>query len=412
MGWSSSSAFAGVAMAAAVFLVINGIPVSVAQSYQIRASQAVGAEAADTNLALAYQSARRLLTIVSIACLALLLIGAWPLMHFLIAGDATAAEQGTFYLIARGPALLLAVPAQLRTMTFAAHKQTMRTLQYVLITAATNVALDILLVIGLGLGALGNGLATLVAAAVGNYIVRRAWRCSNFAHLADAPASDMSRRSSEAAIMWRLSHPLMLAYVLDYAGTLLMFAFLRHSESSDIAGMRLAYTLMMCMFGLLMGYATAMQILLSRNMGIGRRAQHRQATSSGLVVLIALSGIGAVLLITLTRRMLELLTNIEPVRNVAAPAMLIVGLSLPIMGLSLVFTALVRSRGATNRDFQTNTLAVWAVQLPLTVVLFTAHWGPLSIFYGLAAYWLARCLFLAIAAFAPAFADSRSRVAA
>jgi Na+-driven multidrug efflux pump len=154
---------------------------------------------------------------------------------------------------------------------------------------------------------------------------------------------------------------------------------------------------MFALFTAFGAFASAIQILLGRNDERRAAAEHRAAFRSGLLVLTAGGLIIGAVLLAFPTVPVTLMTEYGDVRTAAGEMVRLVAVALPVMGLCQVLAARFRAAGATNRDLQTNTIAVWAVQVPLTALLVFLGAGVVSLYFGYLAYWLARLLALLVA---------------
>jgi MATE family multidrug resistance protein len=312
-------------------------------------------------------------------------------------------DIGAGYLAARAPTLLLLVPFTLLAAYFNAHKQARHVAAAGLAVNLVNLLLDALLIFGPGpfprWGAVGNGLATTVAWAVGVAWLAVAARRGNLRSLLSEPSAEPPAPAGFVTSIPRLIWPAMVSSGLDYASMAVFFAILGTIGEAALAGGRIAFEVTVLLFGIGMSFAAASRILIGRALGSGDRSGARANWRTGQRLLLGPGVVLGVLLAVLPRYAAMAFTSYAPVLDSAADVMPIVGLCVPLIAWTLGNVSVIRALGHTRADMNANLAAALAVQLPLGWVLADeAGLGVTGAFLGVLGYWLSRAVLTEIAA--------------
>lgn len=309
-----------------------------------------------------------------------------------------AADAGFDYLVIRSLELPFGVPMLLLIGTMASAKRTAPTMWAFATANIVNIALDIYLVVVLGLGAAGsawgNVIGTVVAFAVVMRLYQQGSRALGLASVGKLCVEMWGRVSRKEHLRFlRLAGPLGVSGLLDYLGGAVLFAAIGRMATDGAAGARGVYTIMLTLYMVLRSAATAGQILLGRSRGAADPVLERLTLRASLVVAGSLAGVAAACLAALPGQAGGILLEGELAKG-AEPGVRLLAVTILAMAVAMVLTASVRSQGRTSLDMWVNLGAVWLVQVPAVVAISNALSVPTAMSLGLLLYWLVRAAFL------------------
>lgn len=394
MGRFGTRELAAVASGAAVFDVLSTVAAGSVVGYQILAARYAGREDGagmrDSLLATV-----RLSCVVVLPLVALCVLFGAGMTSILSSGadQAGVAAIGGHYLAAIAPTLVITVAFTALTATFNAHKLVRHPMTAGLVVAGCNVLFDWLLIYGPGpfprLGAVGNGLATTLAWLVGlavlvSLAVRdRLWR--RFRATTEQGPPDFETSVTKLAV------PAMISTALDYLSTAVFFGIVGALGAASLGGSRIAFHVMVLIFGLGSAFSAAARILTGRALGAGDRGRIRETWRAGRWTLLPPAFAVGLLLILLRFQVASVFTSFPEVRAQVGDALLIVGGMAPLIAWNLSNVAVVRAFGHTKLDMYGNVLAAVVVQLPAAWLLGDVlGLGVPGAFGGMVAYWVTR----------------------
>lgn len=359
--------------------------------FRILCNRAVGAgddaEAATLTRVTAWASA-----VVALAVSAALIAGGHGLLT-LTTGSAEAAGQAYGYLVLRAVTLVPLLLTGIITSAAAARRRTSLGLAAATTTAGLNLALDWVLVFGVGpaprLGVLGDGISTLTATSAGlavAYVLSRKWLPGL---RATRPAT--ARTSRTAGAIARLSWPPALSALLDYVVSLVLVALVARLGTAELAAVRVTLEVHNIVFTLLTGFSVAAMVTLGRLSGNGGLSAVAAARASTLRVLALAGLLLAALVFAASKPLSELFLGDLPSAGPAAAGIRWIALACPIAGLTLFWTARLRVAKGTRHEMAANLTAIVLVQLPLGVLGYA--FDQIGFFFtGICGYWLCRCV--------------------
>jgi MATE family multidrug resistance protein len=156
----------------------------------------------------------------------------------------------------------------------------------------------------------------------------------------------------------------MVSMTVDYLASFAFFAAIGWLSLTELAASRVVFQLVLLVFMLSNAFSAASGVLMSRAAG-GEDPSAVRAHWRANRILVA----GTLTL---------------------AGATLLVAASLPLVALTVSNTAALRALRDTRADMTANTIASWAVQLPLAWLAVRAGWGLTGAFTGVLGYWLTR----------------------
>jgi putative MATE family efflux protein len=316
-----------------------------------------------------------------------------PLTGLVTGDDARLERIAGDFLLACAPTLLLLVPFSLLSATLNAYKRPRYTMVAAIGVNVVNLLLDWLLIYGVGpaprLGAVGSGLATTASWAVGVvFLLAVAARLGLVESLRRAgPAEPVDFETSVPRLAW----PVMLSMALDYTSTAVFFAVVGHLGAAALGGGRIAFQVMIVVYGVLAAFCAGGRILVGRSLGARDFAEARALWRTSQVLLLAFSLPVGALLVFLPDAIGALFTSFPQVQSDASTAIRVVGLCLPLMAWTLGGVSALRALGQTRADMYGNLLAAACVQVPVAwLVAEVFGYGVAGAFVGVVGYWLVR----------------------
>jgi putative MATE family efflux protein len=308
-------------------------------------------------------------------------------------GDPRLERIAAGFLLACAPTLLLLVPFSLISATLNAYKRPRYTMVAAIGVNVVNLILDWLLIYGVGpvprLGAVGSGLATTASWAVGvGFLLVVAARLGLIGSLRRAePPQPVDFETSVPRLAW----PVMLSMAMDYTSTAVFFAVIGHLGAAALGGGRIAFQVMVVVYGVLGAFCAGGRVLMGRSLG-GRDFAEAHAlwrTSQRLLLAFSLP-VGA-FMVFMPGTIGSLFTSFPQVQSDASTAIRVVGVCLPLMAWTLGGVSALRALGQTRADMYGNLLAAACVQVPVAwLVAEVFGLGVAGAFVGVVGYWLVR----------------------
>ncbi|MFG2938314.1 MATE family efflux transporter [Streptomyces sp. NPDC048282] len=402
MGRYGAPELAAVSGTAAVFDVFANLVLASVIGYQILAPRFAGRQD-PPGLRRALAVSARYCGAFALALTVLCMAGGRWLTGLVAGGDARLPAIGAQYLTARAPTLLLLVPFTLLTASFNAYKKTRYAAVAGVVVNVVNLLLDVLLIHGVGpfprWGAFGNGLATSLAWLAGVAVLLVLARRSDLRGKLGGPAAEGLGPVDFETSIPRLAWPALVSSGLDYASMAVFFAMMGGIGTAALGGGRIAFEIMVFVFGVGTAFAAAQRLLIGRSLGAGEPDAARVLWRQGQYVLLA-PGLAIGLAFALLPRLTaELFTSFAPVLDAAAEAIVLIGICVPLMAWTLGNVSLIRALGHTRVEMYTNLAAAVVVQLPVGWLLAdAAGLGLTGAFLGVLAYWAARAVGTEVAA--------------
>lgn len=254
------------------------------------------------------------------------------------------------------------------------------------ITSGVNLVLDVVLVYGIGpfpeLGASGDGIASTAGSIAGAMLVI-ALLIRNH-----APAASREEIESRFSGWGKITLPAVYSAAVDYIGSSLFTVIISFGGAAALAGSRVGDQTHMLAFVVVSSLSSAGLVIFGHaydnathmSMDFIGRFRRTMLLWSGLLG-IAIAALSPVL---------SLLTTPDPnVRKAMIAAMVIVASSCPFAGIAYGNVTLLRVYEKTREEFVSNSLAVWAAQMPVALIGLLI-WGGVGAFSGIFAYWILR----------------------
>jgi putative MATE family efflux protein len=394
MGRYATVDLAAVSGASAIFDIFAGIVLASLVAHQILAARFAGRQD-PAGIARSLRSSAvlcgGLAGLLTLACL----LGGEQLSGLVTGRHPELRHIGAQYLAARAPTLLILVAFTLVTAVFNAYRKPRYALVAAIAVNVVNLLLDWLLVYGPGpfprLGAVGNGLATTLSWLVGAGCLLIAAR--RFGLIRLLRSGGAGKPADFVTSIPRLAWPAVVSSGLDYASVAIFFAIVGGLGTSALAGSRVAFEIILFLFGLGMSFAVAGRILIGRAAGADDIRDVTGSWRASQLVLLAGAAPIAVALAVFPGPAARIFTSFPAVVTAAATAMPLVAVCVPLMAWTLANTAALRALGHTRTEMYANLIAALAVQLPLAWVLIDpSHLGITGAYLAVTAYWATRAV--------------------
>jgi multidrug resistance protein, MATE family len=388
IGHYSAVSLVAVAGATTVFDVFANIVLASAAGHQILAARFAGrGEPAGIRRSLRASAwfCGALAVPATITCCC---AGGW-LTGLVVGPSAQLRHIGAGFLLACGPSLLFLVPFTLLTATCNAFKRPKFAMVAGLTINLVNLVLDWVLIYGVRLGAAGSGMATTISWAAGVGCMAVAARRSQVLEPLRAAGAvpDVPFTTSVPRLAW----PAIVSQGLDYASIAIFFAIVAGVSEDALGGGRVAFQLMVVVYGILGAFGAGVRVLVGRAAGSGDLSATRALWRAGQQALLMLAVPVAVVMVSAPRLLALLFTSFPPVLASATPAIRIVGACLPLMAWTLGSVATMRAFGKTRWDMYANLSGALLVQLPVGWLLAdVAGLGVTGAFLGVVGYWAVR----------------------
>ncbi|WP_145007829.1 MATE family efflux transporter [Kocuria marina] len=254
------------------------------------------------------------------------------------------------------------------------------------IASGVNLVLDMVLVYGIGpfpeLGASGDGIASTAGSIAGAMLV--------IILLIKNHAPNASREEIESRFSgWgKITLPAVYSAAVDYAGSSLFTVIISFGGAAALAGSRVGDQAHMLAFVVVSSLSSAGLVIFGRAYDSARYMSINYTRRFRRTMLLW-GGLFGVAIVASSPVLSLLITSDPDVRKAMIAAMIIVGVACPFAGIAYGNVTLLRAHEKTREEFVSNSLAVWAAQIPVAVVgLLT--WGGVGAFSGIFAYWILR----------------------
>jgi multidrug resistance protein, MATE family len=366
LGRVSTTALAAVALAVPVYLVavytLNGwaagVQIVVARRHGA-GETAETARVADVGLAIAL-----LLGLGAAA----LLVATGPAAVGFLTGDAALAAIATEYLTVVALALPFVAASATLQASLRGLGRTAVTMHAALLLNAVNLPVGVLLVFGLGLGASGAALATVVSSVV--VVGWLAWyarrRVTSATWLSRANLAGWRPRGRR---LWTVGWPEMTLAFLGLGSEVLLAAVIARLGETDLAAYRVVDGLVLPIFMALLACSTGVAVLAGHRLGARDPAGAERAHRAGLVLATGISLVGVVPVVLVPELVFGLFTPDPAVLSLAVETSLVAILWVPPMILALGLSGLLRAAGDTRTVMVAALAGNYLVLVPLAWVL-------------------------------------------
>ncbi|MFK7927650.1 MAG: MATE family efflux transporter [Myxococcota bacterium] len=364
-GWLGTSQLAGVGLATTLSFFVITPGRGILRGVKILTAQCTGAED--------HLDARRLLVQVvwlalPIGAALMLLAPAGEWLFWILGASAEVGVHARDYFVVR----VLFAPVALLVWGvegwFQGRGDTRTPMVASVLSNALNVALDPLLIFGLGvvpaLGVAGAAWATVASQGVG--LVFLLWRASRHLGVGLGPDWPLLRRT------FALGVPLAVQWTLDFGGFIVFLSLLAQSGDAELAAHVLVFRIVM--ISMLPGFslADATGVLVGQAVGARRGDAVRQAWWAGTWQALLLMGAFGILFLIVPTWLLWPFSPESEVAEIAIVLLWIAAMWQLTDAVVMVNITSLTSAGDTRFTLLMSVGASWFVQVPLSILLV---WG-------------------------------------
>ncbi len=388
VGRHSTEALATVALVLPVYVFASALIIPWGTAVQVLVARWKGAED--------LQRISRMMDVGAVVCVGIGLLVAVPLLLGadlvveLLADDVVPQDAATVLRILALGLPFLALTTQYRG-AFGGLKQTRIAMQVALLVAVSNIPLDYLLVLGLDLGAIGSGLATLAATALGAVYIT-IFGLRRFAATYRYPRRDNLREPGDLVRpLWRIGWPDATFGVIAYGADVVLIAIVAALGSASLAAHRTIAVTVMLLWTVVFSCSSGVAILAGQRLGADDPAGVAAYRRAGAVLMALLATPLLLPALVAPTWFFGLFTEdaavVAEARSVAPLLVLILGGML----VSMPITGVLRAGGDTRGIMVIGTIAQAGIALPTAyLAVHASDLGLRGVILGLAAGWVAR----------------------
>lgn len=394
LGHYDTRAQAAMAQAAVVYVALSAVISPLVGNLQIVVAQRYGAaDKASVRASLTLGVRLAAAVGVVVACVAVAL--ATQLVDWTSLSDEVA-QQPTVVLTLR--LLLLGLPISLVGTAgrswMSAQGHTKVAMNSTIIANIANIALDLVLVFGLRLGAPGSALGTTLGASLGaGYAVWAGYRHRR-RHL---PEKD--QHAAHAGLLprvWAVAWPDMVFGAASYGADLMIMVSVTTLGTATLAAYRVTGSTMALLFTFAYTCSTAITILTAQEIGASRGARARRITRAGTLVTAGFVGLAAAPVLLTPGWYALLFTSDQQVMEPLVHALRVFWVIAPAMVAAMSLAGLVRGAGDTRSMMLVGLVAQCVVAVPAAWLL-GVHlgFGLTGVVGGMALGWVTRIILTA-----------------
>lgn len=399
LGRYGTDALATIALALPIFVLGSALVVPWGTAVQVLVARNLGAARPE--------GIARLLDVGLIVCVVAamvptlaILAAAGPLVDLLADGQAPGqAADAARILACTLP--FTAVTAHYRGV-FAGLGQTKVTMRVAVGVNLLNIPLDVLLVYGLELGAIGSALGTLSAVLGGaGYVAWLAHRrlrddypYGRRARRAGTPGGGAAAADAGAGDLWRLGWPDVTFAVIVYGADVLLVAIVATLGTNDLAAYRLMVTTVAVLWVVVFSCSSGISILAGQRLGAGDEAGALAVMRTGGALMLGLSALIVAGPLLVPEIVFAAFTSDEAVIDAASGAVGVLALLVPAMVIAMSLAGLLRAGGDTVGIMYAGALSQFVLAVPIAWwAVQVAGWGLAGAYVGFATGILARAAF-------------------
>lgn len=326
---------------------------------------------------------------IGLVMAAALVLGAGVLTRLLAGGQDLPDADLVLRILALGLPFV-AVTTHYRGM-FGGVKQTKVAMRVAVLVAVANIPLDILLVFGLDLGAVGSALGTLLATMCGAAYIAVEARRHLTPHYPPPSGPEAASTPDVVRPLWRIGWPDASFGLFAYGADLFMVAIVAALGAASLAAHRTLLTTFLVLWVVVFSCSSGTSILAGQRLGAGDIAGVAAWRRAG-TVLVALLTVPLVLPAALAPRTFFSLFTTDPdvIEQVSEVAPLLLAI-VAAMVVAMPFTGVLRAGGDTRG-------IMWIGLASQVLVALTVAWllgqvlglGLLGVGFGMVAGWVSR----------------------
>ncbi len=186
--------------------------------------------------------------------------------------------------------------------------------------------------------------------------------------------------------MVRLGAPIGLHLFLEFGAFGTIGIAMGWLGATAMSGHQIAVNLAAFAFMIPLGISQAAAVLVGRAVGERNPVRARRSAGGAIVLCCLVMAVTAVVFLTLPEWLAELFSTDPGIAMAAAALLPIAGVFQLVDGLQVVCAGALRGVADTLRPMVYNVLGFWLFGLPISLGLgFAAGWGPVGLWWGLAA---------------------------
>lgn len=389
LGQYETGELAVMARAAVIFVFCTALLVPLGTAVQIVGAQWHGAEDSGRVARLLTQSARLTALLGLVLCSVLLLTAPWALL--ITGASASPEEEHAAVQVLR--VLALSIPAVALSAAargwLGAQGRTKVALLYAAVVNLANIAITIVLVFGLDLGALGAAWGTVAAHYLGllaclAVALRHRRRLSAPADLGQDPV---------LRPLGKVAWPDVVFGIATYGGDMLIVSAVAVLGVVDLAGYRIAGSTVAILFTVAFTCGSGISILVGQRLGAGDFRHGLAYARAGALVMAFCVGIIVLPVLLVPGWYVRIYTSDPAVIDAIIGPLALFWLIAPLIVASIATAAVVRAVGDTKSMMYIGTAAQVVVALPAAWLLgVVADLGLFGVVLALTLSWLTRTL--------------------
>lgn len=373
LGHVDTGELATMARASVVYVFCTALLIPMGTAVQIVGAQWFGAS--DLPRVMTLLRRARWLALLCGSLMAVALLAGAPWILTVTTGPAAATAQQATVTVLRVLALgvpFVALSSVVRGW-LGAQGLTKVALGYALVVNLSNVALDVVLVFGLGWGAQGSAWGTTAASLLGLItclaIAARRRRALPAADVTTAPTL-----RPLGAVAW----PDVIFGAATYGGDILIVAAVATMGATQLAGYRIVSSTTAVLFTIAFTCGSGVAILVGQRLGAGEFRRGLAYARAGAIVMAACVGLAAMPVLVLPSAYLRLYTSDPGVTQVTGPALLAFWAIAPLIVAAIAMAAVVRAVGNTRSMMYIGLATQLVVSTPAAWLLGVALDGGLA----------------------------------
>lgn len=397
LGRYGTEALATIALATPVFVAGSALVVPWGTAVQILVARRHGAGDTDGTGRLLTTGLGVCLAASVIPTLAILLGAPWILAA--LSGGQVPPDAVPVVRILACSLPLTAITAHYRGV-FGGLGRTRVTMQVALGVNLANIPLDLALVYGLDLGAVGSALGTLTAigsgAAFVTWLARRRLLSdpsTTGLHGDQATGSGTGVRRQ----LWTIGWPDVAFALVVYGADVLLTAIVASLGSADLAGYRLMVTTVTVLWVVVFSCSSGISILAGQRLGADDEPGARAALRAGALLMAGLCAFVVLPPLLAPPTYFGLFSTDPHVIEVAANAVWVLALLVPAMVVAMSLAGLLRAGGDTRGIMYAGGLSQLVIAVPVAWLgVHVLGWGVSGAYLGFTAGIITRALFTAL----------------
>jgi MATE family multidrug resistance protein len=362
VGWQGATSLAAVGLGGAASFALTGFGFGAFRAGKVAVSQVMGADRSERVIPIIGSS----LLLAVLVGVVTALLGALLAPFIARASSAEAAPLTEAYLVVRSlsaPALFASIALREARFGLGDSRSPMNA---AVVSNLANIALDAVLVVGLGWGVVGAAWGAVLAQFVDLGLLARVQRREGLG----------LRLISRADLvwLWRLGWPLGVQFLMEIGAFTLLVAFLAWSGDVQVAAHQIALQAVHFSFMPAVGLGEAASVLVGRAVGANRDELVGRVARITALLNAAYSALCGVVFATLGGFIASGFTSDPVVIETARKLLLVAAAFVVVDGLNITARCALRGTGDVRFPALVGILTAWLCLPPMTA-LFAFHFG-------------------------------------